>query len=316
MTRNGKIALEFFLKMQTNKLINVSELIPKNHNFPYSWIGHVFFAHELVSEIRPKIIVELGTHTGNSYFSFCQAVKKNKLNTKCFAVDTWKGDKHASYYGKSVYKKVSKINDNYLNFSTLLKKTFDEAIDDFKDQSIDLLHIDGLHTYEAVSHDFYSWLPKLKKNAIVLFHDTNVKHSDFGVHIFWSEMKKKYKFTYEFFHSNGLGILQLGKKADDKILSIFKMKKKLLTEVSASYEFLGSLYYESFNNKYKIIHLNEKFNEIIKKNMIEKKSIESKNRDLKNELKKINNTKTMRYTKFLRGLFKMKLNFLKKYIKI
>lgn len=189
---------------------NISEFIPLSVVQPFSWIGHLHFASWLIRAFNPKNVVELGVHTGNSYFAFCQAVKEADLNTKCWAVDTWMGDMHAGKYDESVYQIVIKHNlENYSGFSTLLRKTFDEARSDFIDGTVDLLHIDGLHTYEAVKHDFDTWLPKLAPGAIVLFHDINVFDRDFGVWKLWKELKNKYPINIEFLHSNGLGVLQI-----------------------------------------------------------------------------------------------------------
>jgi hypothetical protein len=154
------------------------------------------------------VFVELGTHTGNSYFAFCQSIRELKFTSKAYAVDTWQGDDQAGFYGDEVFREVSEHNKHYSDFSTLIRKTFDQALDSFEAQSIDLLHIDGLHTYEAVKHDFESWLPKLRPNAIVLFHDTNVHSDTFGVHKLWSELSRTYE-TVEFLHSHGLGILEI-----------------------------------------------------------------------------------------------------------
>lgn len=177
---------------------------------PYAWVGHLPFARWLVGELKPKLFVELGTHTGNSYFSICQGVAEESLKTRCFAVDTWKGDEQAGFYGDESFQMVQTHNQaKFRDFSTLLRMTFDEALGRFENSSIDLLHIDGLHTNEAVRHDFESWLPKLAPGALVLFHDIKVGHGEFGVWKFWAELKERYPDHLEFRHSHGLGILNI-----------------------------------------------------------------------------------------------------------
>ena len=159
-----------------------------------AWVGHTPFAYWLVAALKPKILVELGTHGGGSYFSFCQSVVDNKLDTKTYAIDTWMGEKQAGFYSESLFKKVMDFNiEHFDNFSTLMKMTFDEALNEFDDNSVDLLHIDGFHSYEAVSNDFRTWYPKLSKEAIVLFHDTHEIKPGFGVHQFWDELKKEHR---------------------------------------------------------------------------------------------------------------------------
>lgn len=177
-------------------------------DFEWPWAGHKYFAYDFIRNLKPKTVVELGTHKGTSFFSMCQAVKDGKLKTKLYAVDTWKGDEHAGFYDESIFNEVIKIKRTYYSKQNiiLLKSLFDDAITKFKDNSIDVLHIDGLHTYEAVKHDFDNWFNKVRKNGIIIFHDTNEKKGDFGVYKLWDKLKKKYK-TLEFFHSHGLGIL-------------------------------------------------------------------------------------------------------------
>ena len=195
----------------------------------------------MIDVLKPNLFVELGTHNGLSYFSFCQAIKQKNLLTKCFAIDTWNGDEHAGFYDNSVFEFVNKINERY-NFSTLLRSTFDDALSSFENKSIDLLHIDGLHTYEAVKHDFSNWLPKISDKGIVLFHDTNVMERGFGVYKFWEEVINEYPF-FEFKHGHGLGILGVGKNLPSKIIDL--LKNSLMPEtqsvIQQVYNRLGSL---------------------------------------------------------------------------
>lgn len=174
-----------------------------------AWVQHIPFAWWIVAQVRPKLLVELGTHAGNSYFAFCLALRQIGLNAQAVAVDTWQGDEHAGNYGDDIYQKVSAINETqFRSFSSLLRMTFDEALPRFKDGSIDLLHIDGLHTYEAVRHDFETWRPKMSPNGVVLFHDTAEYGRNFGVHRLFAELSREYP-HFEFHHSHGLGMLSM-----------------------------------------------------------------------------------------------------------
>jgi Methyltransferase domain len=185
-----------------------------------AWHGHVPFAHRLVHALRPRVIVELGTHSGVSYSAFCEGVVQSRLDTRCYAVDTWEGDEHAGAYGEEVYQEFKAFHDSrYAGFSHLLRTTFDDAAGHFADGSIDLLHIDGFHSYEAVSGDFRRWRPKLSACGVVLFHDTNVREQGFGVWRFWEEVRRNHC-SFEFLHGYGLGVLIVGAEVPAAIAAL------------------------------------------------------------------------------------------------
>jgi Methyltransferase domain len=192
---------------------------------PHAWIGHIPFAMWLVQTHRPSITVELGVHTGNSFFAMCQAAASNNFHTKCHGIDTWEGDKHAGNYDDSIWQDVKNYADRtYPDIAVLHRCFFDDAVSIFKDKTIDILHIDGLHTYEAVRHDFEAWQPKLSERAIVLFHDISEYRDDFGVHIFWKELCTKYN-NVSFTHSHGLGVLFYGADSNYVYKSIQESKE-------------------------------------------------------------------------------------------
>lgn len=181
------------------------------NDFYFPWVGHIFFAYDLVFNLNPNHIVELGTYKGTSFFSFCQSIKDHSLKTRIDAIDSWEGDKHAGFYGDKIFNEVSEISEKfYSNVDYhLVRKLFRDALPHYRDGSLDLLHIDGLHTYEAVKEDFENWLPKVKDDGVILFHDIAAKKKDFGVWKLWDELRANYKNYYfiEFDHSSGLGLM-------------------------------------------------------------------------------------------------------------
>jgi len=195
-----------------------------------AWIEHYAFAFFSVEKLKPKVFVELGSHYGGSYFSFCQAIQSLGLECKSFAVDTWQGDEHAGHYSEEVYSYVKKNNDKHFSdFSTLIRQSFDEAADQFASKSIDLLHIDGLHTYEAVKHDFETWLPKMSESGVIIFHDTAVKERGFGVWKLMEELKNLYPY-FEFEHGYGLGVLCIGNNINPDFLSFINEKESIFVK--------------------------------------------------------------------------------------
>lgn len=171
------------------------------------WQGHRDFAYDLIRFARPALIVELGVHYGCSFFAFCQAVKDHRLEAQVIGVDTWTGDPHAGYYGEEVFELVEKTRASHFadDRFAFRRLTFDEAVAAFADNSIDLLHIDGLHTYEAVSRDFTAWLPKLANDGIMLLHDI-APASGYESARFWAEIAQRHP-HFEFLNRWGLGIV-------------------------------------------------------------------------------------------------------------
>jgi hypothetical protein len=206
---------------------------------PSAWWQHTPFARLLIALTEPSLLVELGTHYGVSYFAFCQAVKSLALHTRCYAVDTWQGDEQAGFYGEEVFEQVRRHNDQaYGDFSQLLRMTFDEALERFAEGEIDLLHIDGCHTYDAVRHDYESWLPKMSARGVMVFHDTNVRKDNFGVWQLWHELRDVFP-HFEFLHEYGLGILAVGAEAATLLSPILSLSQDKHATIGQLFSQLG-----------------------------------------------------------------------------
>lgn len=206
------------------------------HSF---WHEHIPFGMFLVSAAKPRTLVELGTHYGDSYCAFCQAVQTLELDTLCYAVDNWQGDLHYGHYGCEVLDDLRAHHDpRYQRFSVLLQKDFATACAHFRDGSIDLLHIDGTHTYEAVKADFEMWLPKMSARGIVLLHDTNVLRENFGVRQFFDEVKARYP-HFEFLHGYGLGVLGVGADCPEVVKQLSRLDAEETALVRNIFETLG-----------------------------------------------------------------------------
>lgn len=210
---------------------------------PLNGVSHIPFMVWLTAALKPRVFVELGVHSGNSYFSVCQRIGEHKLNTRSFAVDSWNGDQGLGLRAEDTYEVARKFNDeHYWLFSSLLRTSFDQALQNFDEASVDLIRIDGPRSYEAIKHDFSAWLPKLSDKGVVVLPHINGDEQNCGVSTFFKELCRKFD-SFSFFHGEGLGVLIVGKQAVPLIKDLCSFERidpDGAEQVRAIFSFLGT----------------------------------------------------------------------------
>ena len=172
-----------------NNLINeIKKILPSIHGWcsPDKAIKFV----EIIINTQPNICLEIGVFGGSSYIPQAMALQCNKKGI-IYGIDPWRNDtaleemisdEHKKWWGELNLEKI------YQDFLLLIKKynledcckiirdKSENVSDQFQDESICLLHIDGNHSQALSYKDAVNYLPKLKVGGICFFDD-----------IFWKE---------------------------------------------------------------------------------------------------------------------------------
>jgi hypothetical protein len=100
------------------------------------------------------------------------------------------------YYSAMDLLKQYKLRVNVIKENTVI------AANNFKNESIDFVYIDGDHTYDGCLKDIEAWYPKLKTTGIMAGHDYMRMRDDRGV----------YRAVNHFAKLNDLAVIPNGRK--------------------------------------------------------------------------------------------------------
>ncbi|WP_337004545.1 class I SAM-dependent methyltransferase [Microbacterium sp. LB12] len=211
------------------------------HFVDSAWLTHGAFAAWLIDVLRPRDVVELGTHNGFSCFAFAEAAKRLGHRISIHALDSWEGDDHAGFYGDSTYHAVRSIaGRDYEESIELHRGYFSELRPNFPAACVDLLHIDGRHGYEDVREDYEQWRDTVRDGGVILFHDIAERRDDFGVWRLWEEVAEPGR-AFAFEHGHGLGVLAVGDVVHEPLRVLFEAEPADADRIRDDFARLGAV---------------------------------------------------------------------------
>lgn len=125
---------------------------------------------EALKEMGFKVGAEIGVYRGAFTKLFCEK------GLKMYAIDPWMAYLGA---GRSENKKDKQdVNFEYAKKQlspspdcTLIRKTSMQALEDFKDGSLDFVYIDGDHRFRYIAEDLSGWYAKVRSGGVISGHD-------------------------------------------------------------------------------------------------------------------------------------------------
>lgn len=151
----------------------------------------------IISQNKPKTILEVGTFRGGTLFVFCSLAAEN---ARIISLDLPGGRDGGGYAFWRRYLFKSFIHDNQKLFlirgNSTDKSTIKQVKKIIAKRGIDFLFIDGDHSYDGVKKDFENYAHLVNRGGIIAFHDICIhpKELDCHVDLFWKKVKKGKKF--------------------------------------------------------------------------------------------------------------------------
>lgn len=150
-----------------------------------------YFILDLITTNNLKKCIEIGVWKGSSLFTIADAVRK--IDGHVTGIDPWTmtdlPNEIPHNPGLSnhimeniiceqktldhVYNQLISIINNYSlqDYISVIRNRSDQVHNNFANESIDFIHIDGNHDEVNVSKDIINYLPKIKTNGYFLLDD-------------------------------------------------------------------------------------------------------------------------------------------------
>lgn len=143
--------------------------------------AHFASVPHLIRKYNCRDIAEIGVERGGLTHAILSACQLDSH----FLIDPWRpysGSGAGWYFNQPRFQKWAVWDDLYDyvvkcfgDRTTILRLPSLEAIQQFQSNSLDLVFIDGDHSYEAVTADIQAWLPILRDTGILAGHDYDAK---------------------------------------------------------------------------------------------------------------------------------------------
>lgn len=213
-------ARKLIQECQNNDLSTVQliQLIKRSPSFYVEQVDNEFKIFlDQISFVKPHIICEIGSYRGGSLFLFSRVSPADAL---LISIDINFPEERKIIY-RGFARQKQKIH--CIEGDTTLEKTLNLVKRSLKGESIDLLFIDGDHSFFGVANDFIRYSPLVKNGGLIAFHDINrdtflktgIKSSSYvgEVPIFWGALKQAYSGFQEIISDPsqdgyGIGIIQ------------------------------------------------------------------------------------------------------------
>jgi hypothetical protein len=224
-----------YLTSRTRLIVQLTSLVstaPSRNRTKYSWSELIDFvfgfgdgflkplqvrselqrALEEIESLKPRFVMEIGTAMGGTFFLLARAAAKDAyLVSLDLPGGKWGGG--YSNWKTWVYRRflLPGQSANFVRNNSHDPASLERVKELLGGKQLDLLFIDGDHSYEGVKADFNLYSSLVRPDGLIIFHDI-VKHSGTsGCHVdqFWAEIHDRFP-SYEIIEDRAQGWAGIG----------------------------------------------------------------------------------------------------------
>ncbi len=151
----------------------------------WGWNGDLPIFNDLISQMRPKTVVEVGSWLGQSSCTMARSMRTNDLDSVLICVDTWLGS--LEHWKSPVDRTHLDLkNGRPTIYESFLTNVDREELSGYvvplplpstiacqllADVPVDMVYIDGSHDYRDVLRDLQDYWPMVRGNGGIVFGD-------------------------------------------------------------------------------------------------------------------------------------------------